>query len=77
MNLLENLGWNHYHIYASEWYNNPKESKKNLLDAINKAIENKDLSDFGVIIEEEDIFDVENEIEETAEVIEEEESGEE
>ena len=58
VNLLENLGWNHYHIYASEWYNNPKESKKNLLDAINKAIENKDLSDFGVIIEEEDIFDV-------------------
>ena len=57
VNLLENLGWNHYHIYASEWYNNPVESKKNLLDALNRAIENKELSDFGVIVSEDDLVD--------------------
>ena len=37
---MENLGWNHYHIYSCEWYKHPEESKKKLLDSINKAIEN-------------------------------------
>ncbi len=38
--ILENMGWKFYRIWSTDWFRNNKIEKKNLLDAVKKAIEN-------------------------------------
>ena len=36
--ILEGLGWNLYRIWSTDWYRNPVESKKALLNAVNAVL---------------------------------------
>ncbi len=41
--VLEGLGWRIYRVWSTDWYLHPKESKEKLLEAVKKAIKQKNL----------------------------------
>ncbi|WNY26698.1 DUF3320 domain-containing protein [Methanolapillus ohkumae] len=56
--VLTGLGWNLYRVWSTDWYMNPQKSRKNLLDAIEKAKENAKEVPSKVISEPEDAVSV-------------------
>ena len=55
INELDKLGWNYYHIYASDWNQNREESKEKLLDKIKEAMEYDNFAEPEIVIEDEGI----------------------
>lgn len=39
--ILSSMGWNMYHVWSKEWYNNPKQERENLLKFINYEIKKR------------------------------------
>ena len=44
--ILERLGWKFHRIWSTDWFNSRDAAKKRLIDAVDEAIKNKDVSSF-------------------------------